>query len=393
MEQMEQVIESIMQRKKEQREAALSPPPKPRFAGIDIVKILACFFVTAVHFFRNSGFYNMPITKDCGTFAIYIRWLTFTCVPLFMITTGFLMKNKKLSGRYYLGIIRVLVLYIVISLICVKFNQSFFHLKYTTWSVFQGLFMYSGAPYGWYVEYYFTIFLLIPFLNAGYQAMETRRRKTALLLTVILLTMIAQTFYIGTVKTEQIRLFPGYFARCYPIGYYFIGSYIREFPPKRDLKHKLVYVIVCLAALIYVSTITLYQCLKNTEKNFEWISWHNDDYAAWPTVIMSTAIFLLLFDITIKNPRVNKILSTLSNATFAAYLISYVFDGLFYNKLVKAVPEIPARFKYAPLIVPGVFILSMLSGLILQGLYDLAASRVRKDTASIRGRKARVITK
>ena len=215
MEQMEQVIESIMQRKKEEREAALSPPPKPRFAGIDIVKILACFFVTAVHFFRNSGFYNMPITKDCGTFAIYIRWLTFTCVPLFMITTGFLMKNKKLSGRYYLGIIRVLVLYIVISLICVKFNQSFFHLKYTTWSVFQGLFMYSGAPYGWYVEYYFTIFLLIPFLNAGYQAMETRRRKTALLLTVILLTMIAQTFYIGTVKTEQIRLFPGYFARCY----------------------------------------------------------------------------------------------------------------------------------------------------------------------------------
>ena len=124
MEQMEQVIESIMQRKKEEREAALSPPPKPRFAGIDIVKILACFFVTAVHFFRNSGFYNMPITKDCGTFAIYIRWLTFTCVPLFMITTGFLMKNKKLSGRYYLGIIRVLVLYIVISLIAFIQNDD-----------------------------------------------------------------------------------------------------------------------------------------------------------------------------------------------------------------------------------------------------------------------------
>ena len=81
---------------------------KPRFAGIDIVKILACFFVVSVHFFRNCGFYNTPITPDFGTLAIYGRWLTFTCVPLFMITTGFLMKNKKLSGKYYLGITRVL---------------------------------------------------------------------------------------------------------------------------------------------------------------------------------------------------------------------------------------------------------------------------------------------
>ena len=388
-----EVIEAIMRQKEQKRTAVKSPAAKPRFAGIDIVKILACFFVVGVHFFRNSDFYNMPITKDFGTLAIYVRWLTFICVPLFMITTGFLMKNKTLSGKYYLGIIRVLVIYIFISLVCVRFNEAYFHLQYSTHDVIRGLFMYTDAQYSWYVEYYFTIFLLIPFLNAGWQAMETRGKKTAMLITVILLTMISPSFYIGTVRTEQIRILPGYFALCYPIGYYYIGAYIREFPPKRDLKHKLFFVILGLFALIYVSTMTLYQSMKNTEKNCVFFSWHNNDYGAWPVILLSVTVFLLLFDIRIKNKRAVKILSQLSNATFAAYLISYVFDALFYQKLIHSVAEIRDRFRYAPLIVPAVFILSMLSGLLIETVYELAARRVKKDLATIRQRKAHVISR
>lgn len=385
---MEQRISAVLHRLTA-RLLAVPEHTKPRFAGIDIIKILACFLVVAVHFFRSGGFYTMPITEHIGTVAIYGRWIAFTCVPLFMITTGFLMKNKKLSGKYYLGILRVLCIYIVISLICVIFNKYFYHLEFTGWKIVRGLFMYSDAQYAWYVEYYFTIFLLIPFLNAGYQAMETRGKKTALLATVILLTMISQTFYIGTVRADQIRIFPGYFARCYPIGYYFIGAYIREFPPKRDLKHKMVFIIVWLIALFYVANVTLYQSLKNTENNGIWCSWHNDDYAAWPTVVMSTMMFLLLFDIQVKNPRTAKWLSTLSNATFGAYLISYIFDCIAYKKLNESVTEVPKRFFYAPLVVSFVFICSMLSGLLLQWLYDCADARIRSDLAEIRQRRRR----
>ncbi len=387
---MEQRISAVLHRLAA-KFTAIPANTKPRFTGIDIVKILACFLVVAVHFFRSSGFYTMTITEQVGTVAIYGRWIAFTCVPLFMITTGFLMKNKKLSGRYYLGILRVLCIYIAISLICVIFNKYYYDMEFTGWKIVRGLFMYSDAQYAWYVEYYFTIFLLIPFLNAGFQAMETRRNKTILLATVILLTMISQTFYIGTVRAEQIRIFPGYFVRCYPIGYYFIGAYIREFPPKRDLAHKMVYFAIWLIALFYVANMTLYQSLNNTENNGIWCSWHNDDYAAMPTVIMSTMMFLLLFDIRIKNPLIAKWLSTLSNATFGAYLISYVFDCIAYKKLNESVAEVPKRFWYAPIVVLFVFTCSMLSGLLLQWLYDRADARIRSDIASIRQRKRRRI--
>ena len=136
---------------------------------------------------------------------------------------------------------------------------------------------------------------------------------------------------------------------------------------------------------------TFWQSLKNEEKNFTWLSWHNDDYAAWPTVAMSTMLFLLLFDITIKKPRTAKMLSTLSNATFAAYLISYVFDCIVYRHLNESVKEIPKRFWFAPLVVPFVFICSMLSGLLIERIYERADQHLRDDLAAIRKRRTRRI--
>ena len=57
---------------------------KPRFVGIDIVKIVACFLVVSVHFFLYSGFYSTPITADFGQKEIYIRWICYCCVPLYL---------------------------------------------------------------------------------------------------------------------------------------------------------------------------------------------------------------------------------------------------------------------------------------------------------------------
>ena len=97
--------------------AVAAAPVKPYFAGIDIVKILAVFLVVSVHFFLYNGFYYEPLTNSSALGPIAFRWLAYICVPLFMIATGYLMKNKTLSKNYYLGALRVLILYLVISVI------------------------------------------------------------------------------------------------------------------------------------------------------------------------------------------------------------------------------------------------------------------------------------
>ena len=363
-------------------------PAKPRFVGIDIVKILACFLVVCVHFFLYSGFYNEPITQEFGQVAIYVRWIAYCCVPLFMITTGYLMKNKTLSKKYYLGILRVLILYLIISVVCYFFDQHHYPYKYdiyggySPWVFIRGLFMFTDAQYAWYVEYYVTIFAIIPFLNLAFNSLKNKNQRLILTATVCLLSIVSQSLFIGFNPDSQIRLLPGYFTRCYPIAYYFIGAFIREYPPAPKLINKIYCFIIYAVSLTWLSSSTFQQSITNAEGGGIMKSWHYNDYGSWPVAVCSTALFLILFDIRSNNKVLGKILKFISESTFACYLISYIFDTIFYTTIVGTYPSMQERWSHAPSYIAKIFGCSMLCAMVLQALYNLGNLIVRKIIAS-----------
>ena len=369
-------------------------PAKPRFVGIDLVKILACFLVVSVHFFLYSGFYSEPITTEFGQVAIYFRWIAYCCVPLFMITTGYLMKNKTLSKGYYLGLLRVCILYLIISVICFFFDMHFYPNKYdaqsgyTVWQFIKGIFMFTDAQYAWYVEYYICIFLLLPFINAAFNGLKTRNQKLAMVITVTALSVFSQSLYLGTQQNDQIRLIPGYFVRCYPIAYYLIGAFIREYPPKRTLANKIYFLSAYIISLVWLSTSTFQHSLTNTENNNIMLSWHYNDYGSWPVAVCSAALFLMLFDITSTNKAVCRITKTVSEATFACYLISYMFDTRYYLSFVGKYSTVAERCQNAYKIILAVFGSAMVCALVLQGLYSLCDKGVRRAYAKSAAKKA-----
>ena len=75
---------------------------KKRNINIDLIKCIAVFSVLSVHFFKNTDFYNKTITNSLYL-GVFFRTLFMICVPLFLITTGYLMKNKELNKKYYFG--------------------------------------------------------------------------------------------------------------------------------------------------------------------------------------------------------------------------------------------------------------------------------------------------
>ena len=367
-------------------QSAASIPPKPvRYAGIDIVKIVAAFLVVCIHFFLYSGFYQEPVSEAGDMVPIFFRWFSYCCVPLFMIVTGYLMKNKTVSKKYYTGIIKIIVIYLIISVVCAIYDVHRFGKVFTPWSFIKGMFMFTNAQYSWYVEYYICLFAFIPFINSAFNSLKCQKHKALLVATTIIFTVVGQSFFLGAESTDQIQVLPTYFERCYPIAYYLIGAYIREFPPARTVKNKLLALSGLLASLIWATVETYIHSIDNVDGNYVFRSLHYNDYGSWPMFAASTFIFLLLFDITVKNKYVALVLRLIGESTLGCYLISYVFDSHFYQKHSGKFPEIADRMSHFYEPIAKVFLCSMSFALILHGIYNVCDSLVRMI---IRKRKA-----
>lgn len=350
-----------------------------RLAGIDIVKILAALFVIGVHSFYNTGYYSYSIPNDPIEIpAITMRWLSYTCVPLFMMCTGYLTKNKTLSKKYYLGLLPVLFVYLIASCICIIFQSVHDHVTYTFPEIVKGMFMFTNAPYAWYVEYYLCIFLLIPFINMAWNGLRSRTHHLAFVLTVLCITICSQTFYAGDLY--EFKVFPGYFLRVYPFAYHLIGCYFREYPPKKKLISKLLAVGMIAGGLLWLSLSTFRDSTQNIENNYIFYSKHFNDYGSFPVCLTATGIFLLLFDIRISNRFVCGMLKIFGSATLGCYLISYVFDQLFYDpyNIKYAFPD---RLHYLTPVIFKIFACSMLGGILIQFLYQGLVLGIRSINA------------
>lgn len=363
-------------------------PVKPYYAGIDIVKILAMFMVICIHTYLHDGMYGEPITDSKFIIPIACRWLAYTCVPLFMICTGYLMKNKKLTGKYYLGIVKIIVIYIIISIICMKFNHDKYDADFSDkWMVLKGFLQYSNANYAWYVCYYISIFLCIPFLNLAFNGLETKRQKFILVVTSAMLTVFARSLFIGFERENQIKLLPDYLNGAWPFAYYFAGAFIREYPPKCNIKNKLLIFAGYSATLFFITTSTYAQSLADVDNNNRLTSWHFNDYGTYPVYLLAVFTFMLLFDITTKNKVVIFILRQLSGVTFGTYLISYIFDAKYYGDFNEKYPVVYDRWTHAIEIIGKNFLLSLVCGLVIHNLYNLCEFLIKKLIQKIKAGK------
>ncbi len=371
-------------------EVVQSPPPpvKPYYAGIDIVKILAVFMVVCIHTYLYDGMYYEPVTSEKFMLPIALRWISYTCVPLFMISTGYLMKNKKFSGKYYLGLIKIIVIYIIVSLICMKFNHEHFGTDFSDpWKVLKGFLEFNNANYGWYINYYISIFLCIPFINLAFNGLQTKGQKFILVFTVAALTIFARSLYIGFDRTNQIRLLPDYLNGAWPLAYYFAGAFIREYPPKRCIRNKLIIFAALAGVTWFITKSTYSQSIKNIDENQRFVSWHFNDYGTYPVFLIAVLIFMLLFDITTKNKIVKFILRQISGTTLALYMISYVFDNKYYVEFNGKYPDVYERWTHSFEIIGKNFLLSLLCALVIHNVYNFCEYGIKCLIREIKSRK------
>lgn len=356
-----------------------------RNPALDVVRCFAFFSVVFIHFFLYSGFYDEIITGWLFWLMIILRTLLLPCVPLFLLLSGYLMIEKKLTRTYYRKLIDTLAVYVLASLCCLLSNVIHSLIAGDNDSplgyLLIGIFSYTTAPYAWYIEMYIGLFLLIPFLNILYANLRSRREKLGLVATLFVVCALPAAVNIfrfdslqwwlnPTENSNYHNLLPAFWRFSYPVFYYYVGAYLREYPLK--LKKLPCGVLIVLWAVLF-GTFQFYRSYGSIFVQGEWQGWSSAYVAAG-----SILVFHLLsgLDCSQWSEKAKKTAGYLSGLCLGGYLVSAIFDKWFYEILNNSLDTFFDKIFYIPLIVPAVIICSLILSAILNWVYRFLKIRI-----------------
>lgn len=358
-----------------------------RVPALDVIRIFALFCVISVHFFLNTEYYYVLLIGGRLYLATLMRTFFMICVPLFLILSGYLMRRKTATKKYYTKLIRIIGEYVLACLFCMAFNAvdkggSFSDMVRAFFLQSLGILSFESARYGWYVEMYIGLFLMIPYLNVLYNGLQEKRKKQYLILTMLLLSGIPELanslrFPLPWTMTYNdpaafLEILPNWWSGFYPITYYFIGAYLNEYPLK------LTRVRTGLLILTVMLCAGTYNFVLNAGEAFLYEPWQ--DHQSLLTVIQSVLVFhfLLQLDLRWIRPGGQKVLSCLSDLCFCAYLVSYVFDQCIYRLFRKDGELLIHSPQYFFVVVPIILCCSLATSFVLVSVYKAAEKILRK---------------
>ena len=339
-------------------------------SSLDIIRIFAFISVISVHFFAYSEFYTEPVLGKRMFLMVMLRTFFMCCVPLFMVLTGYLMNNKKISKDYYKGIFRVIIIYLLASICCLLFSM---HTSPITFKdAILKLLDFTGAPYAWYIEMYLGLYLIIPFLNLAYHNLDSKKHKQVLVVTLIILTSLPYIF------NNHVKIFPAWWINIYPISYYFIGAYLSEYFPK--VKFKTLFLLL----IVHILGIGFFIYHRSYGNTFDVSGW--GEWGALTNVITTVLVFMILKKIKTDNWNIKakKIIKYIASLCLGAYLVSWIFDTLFYPSLLEKVPSMVQRLKYMGVIVPLIILCSLLLSVIITFISKLVLKIIYRRKEGIK---------
>lgn len=298
--------------------------------GPDLIRVLALVLVVTTHSVVKIGAHTYTGLNGIWLFTVAAFYLSHSCVPLFLMLSGYLCSKKKLSRGYYRGVFRVLVPYVLISILSLLLAQAQ-TADVTFPVVVSRMLNYRAGSYDWYVEMYLGLFLMIPFLNLLYGAVPSRKWKAVLLGSLAILTLLPDVFTSFATEQIEVSVVPDYFNICYPITYYFIGAWIREYGetlPKGTG--------VCLLGVGWLVPVAL--CVFRSVRAGVYAGGDTlNSFGCLTTAFCASGLFLLL--ISRKNvPVIRPVIRLLSGLSLEIYLCTSLTDRVLYGRFAMAFP-------------------------------------------------------
>lgn len=317
-----------------------------REPGADLLRCVALLFVVIFHSFLNNGYYFEPQTGAAMWLAGSLRWLSVSCIGLFLMLTGYLKSGKTDIRSCYRGLLPVLLGYLLAAVITIPIRHFVFGdvQPFSVWVT--RLFSFRAIYYGWYVGMYLGLILLSPFVNMLLESL--RETKYLLALALVMLTLTA---FPGA---TPLQLFPDDWRSIYPLTYYILGAAVRRLQP--GIRSWLG-ISAALAAAMLLGAATVLSTDKTLSEAFTW------QFADLWIVLITFLLFTTLYRVEVR-PALGRLLAFGAGGCYGGYLLSHLLDAWCY-RLVPAW-NTPERYPMVFLFVTfPIFLLSLLGGSLL----------------------------
>ena len=329
---------------------------KERNLNLDLIRCVALLMVPIMHSLDHTGLYDQQLYGAANQSMIAVKTLFTTCIPLYVMLSGFLNNRKALSARYYLGLIRILGVYLICGIACLAFEQCSGIAHRSPAEMVSALVNFSCCDYAWYIMMYFGLFLMIPFLNMVYHGLKTQKQKLVLVATFFALSVLPSLLNL------YFQLYSLWWARLYPLCYYFTGAYLSEYMPKAKPGKW------AAALLAFLAAYSVFFYFHHDANGAALIGVYQDTF---PVYILSVLLFVTLFHLplgTVPGP-VAALLRKVSDLTLPAYLLTWITDSLIYPRLMAAVTAGPARYPWLLLTVPLSLIFALLMAQVVDWIF------------------------
>jgi len=284
-----------------------------REKSIDILRCLSIFFVIFGHFFiLNTPLMKTPVSDLSLVIQGALAQFCMIGVPLFVIITGYLNSSKKLSAGYFKKIVNVLISYLLFSVLAILFRRFYLSEQIGMREGVKAILSFRAFPYAWYIEMWIGLFLFTPFLNIMYKGLSEKKWKIVFLIIMGVMTIIPHWL-----NRNGNRVFPGFWSECWPLFFYFVGAYIREYKPVLPK-----WTTIALVVLPFVNPLMNY--FLQTERLVL--------YCGGPYDIMSAVLAPMFFVLVINRFKgeSSTLLGSVAQLTLDVYLCCWMVDSILY---------------------------------------------------------------
>lgn len=301
-------------------DVSVNSTQKPRYAFIDMLRVLACFLVIVNHTIPMV-FLEFAPSSTWFASVVYF-YISKVSVPVFVMIAGYTMLGKvddyKKSMQRVLRMIAALFVFSLpyYLLQCIVGDRINYGVMDFISSVLQNPLTIAF----WFLHMYIGLMLMLPFVQKFVTNLTKKDCQIFIGITLFVsgtMPMVEHIFPTVTYsKLVDLALFDSYISMLL-IGYY-IKNYI--VPTKKLTITAFVCYILC---IIFSVSMTLHEYYRTSGVNYLFY----DDRVFLANVLEAACFFYLIQQIKLKE-KTAKIMKIVAGCTFGIYLISDMVYGL-----------------------------------------------------------------